>query len=136
MFTVGHEIVELKTFNRRLDREGRTFIASFATAAEYAQCPDVDPGHGMFLAGRLAAKRAFVKAWALTHRGEPPQVQDVDLREIEVLDDGYGRPGLRLHGLVAEAVEDLVLSSGARVEAQVSIAADGPVASAVVLLVS
>lgn len=136
MFTVGHEVVELKGFGRRLDRRGRGLVAELFTAGEFERAclGDGDPAEP--LAGVLAAKRAFVKAWSATMRGAPPPLAEVDLREIEVVDDGFGRPGLRLHGLVAEAVEDLVLEHGTRVEAQLSIACDGPVASAVVVLSS
>jgi len=133
MFTVGHEVVELKAFGKRLERE-RQLIPRTFTAGEYTRGSERPDDMIDYLAGLLAAKRAFVKAWSSTMRGAPPPLSAVDLREIEVVDDGYGRPGLRLHGMVAEAVEDLVLSNGLRVEAQLSISCDGPIASAVVVL--
>lgn len=84
------------------------------------------------LAGRFAAKEALVKAWSVARRGRPPALAQVDLRDIEVVDDGYGRPALRLHGAVRDAVGDL--SSGAPVIAHLSISHDGPTAAAVVIL--
>lgn len=134
MFTVGHEVIELKPFAKQLEHEGRRYLARYYTAAEFAQVPAAMDDQVAQLAGVLAAKRAFVKAWSGASRGGPPPLAEIDLREIEVLDDEFGRPGLRLHGLVAEAVEDLVLATGVRVEAQVSIACDGPIASVVVIL--
>ena len=136
MFTVGHEVVELKAFGKRLDSRGRRLVAELFTAGEFERARMAEDYPVGPLAAVLAAKRAFVKAWSATMRGAPPPLADVDLREIEVVDDGFGRPGLRLHGLVAEAVEDLVLEHGERVQAQLSIAWDGPVASAVVVLSS
>jgi holo-[acyl-carrier protein] synthase len=129
-------VVELKSFTKQLDHDGRRFVARYFTMAEFGQVPASPEDQYAYLAGCLAAKRAFVKAWSATSRGGPPPLAEVDLREIEVLDDEFGRPGLRLHGLVAEAVEDLVLATGVRVEAQVSVACDGPIASAVVILSS
>jgi holo-[acyl-carrier protein] synthase len=134
MFTVGHELIEVKGFAKQLEARGRRLVAESFTSAEYAQLPPAADRQAPFLAGRLAAKRSFVKAWAATQRGGPPPIAAIDLREIEVLNDDHGRPGLRLHGLVAEAVEDLVLQSGLRVEAQVSISDDSLFASAVVIL--
>jgi holo-[acyl-carrier protein] synthase len=136
MFTVGHEVVDLKGFGRRLEHDGRRFMAGTFTAEEYNRSPRYEEERLEHLAGLFAAKRAFVKAWSSTMRGAPPPLIEVELREIEIVDDGFGRPGLRLHGMVAEAVEDLVLGNGLRVEAQVSISCDGPVASAVVVLSS
>ena len=46
------------------------------------------------LAARFAAKEAFLKAWSGSRCGQPPLLATIDLREIEVVDDGYGRPGL------------------------------------------
>src|SRR3954453_4739291 len=112
MFTVGHEVLELKTFTKQLDHDGRRFVARFFTVAEFGQAPTRADELSPHLAGRLVAKRAFVKAWSATSRGGPPPLAEVDLREIEVLDDEFGRPGPRLHGRVAEAVEDLVLATG------------------------
>ena len=78
------------------------------------------------LAARFAAKEAFVKAWSGARRGLPPLLAAVDLREIEVVDDGHGRPALRLHGAVAAAV-------GER-GTHLSLSHDGPSAIAVVIL--
>ena len=78
------------------------------------------------LAARFAAKEAFIKAWSGSRRGQPPLLAAVDLREIEVVDDGYGRPGLRLHGAVASAVGPVV--------AHLSLSHDGPSAIAVVII--
>jgi holo-[acyl-carrier protein] synthase len=67
-----------------------------------------------------------VKAWSGSRRGQPPALATLDLREIEVVDDGYGRPGLELHGEVAAAVGDI--------HAQLSLSHDGPAAIAFVIL--
>ena len=78
------------------------------------------------LAARFAAKEAFLKAWSGSRYGRPPLLGSIDLREIEVVDDGYGRPGLVLHGAVAAAV--------GRFDASLSLSHDGNAAIAVVSL--
>jgi holo-[acyl-carrier protein] synthase len=90
------------------------------------------PRWAQHLAGRFAAKEALVKAWSVARRGQPPALAQVDLRDVEVVDDGFGRPGLRLHGPVRAAVAGL--APGATVTAHVSISHDGPTAAAVVIL--
>ena len=34
MFTVGHEVLELKTFTKQLDHDGRRFVARYFTVVE------------------------------------------------------------------------------------------------------
>lgn len=83
------------------------------------------------LAARFAAKEAFIKAWSSARRGRPHELDAVDMREIEVTDDGWGRPALALHGAVAEAVGRL---AGGRPVIHLSLTHDGPAAGAVVVL--
>ena len=88
------------------------------------------------LAARFAAKEAFVKAWSGARAGRPPQLPTIDLREIEVVDDGHGRPALRLHGDVARALAQLAeeLQIAAPLRTHLSLSHDPPTAAAVVLL--
>ena len=50
----------------------------------------------------------MVKAWSSTRFGQPEVIapEHVDLREIEVRTDAWGRPGIRLHGAIAESMAD------------------------------
>ena len=56
------------------------------------------------LAARWAAKEAVIKAWSSTRYGHPEVIDPspVDLREIEVRTDAWGRPAIRLHGAIAD----------------------------------
>ncbi len=85
---------------------------------------------------RYAAKEAFVKAWSGARAGRPPLLQTVDLREIEVVDDGHGRPALRLHGEVAASLQRLAteLDVAGPLHTHLSLSHDPPTAAAVVLL--
>ena len=93
------------------------------------------------LAARWAAKEALVKAWsaaanAVAGRAVAPALapEAVDWREIEVLTDRWGRPGLRLGGRVLDAVErSLGAGAGRAPRWPVSLSHDGAWAAAIVL---
>ena len=113
-----------------LRRRRRSRTASSAPLAAIADL------RAQRLAARFAAKEAFVKAWSGARAGRDPALDTVDLREIEVVDDGHGRPALRLHGTVAAALEQLASELGvaAPLRTHVSLSHDPPTAAAVVVL--
>ena len=119
---IGVDLVDVPGFAEQLSDAASGFVDGTFTALEQRAAK----GDVRRLAARFAAKEAFLKAWSGSRCGRPPLLAAVDLREIEVVDDGYGRPGIRLHGDVARAAGD--------VHAQVSLSHDGPAAIAVVLL--
>jgi len=113
--------VDVAGFAEQLDDAASGFVDATFTAAEQRAAR----GDARRLAARFAAKEAFVKAWSGSRYGQPPLMASVDLREIEVVGDGYGRPGIVLHGAAADAVGDA--------EIHVSLSHDGSVAIAMVL---
>ena len=126
---VGLDLVDLRAFREQLTCPGTTFVDSTFTAQERREArdrPDHDPAR--HLAARFAAKEAFVKAWSSASFGRAPVLAALDLQEIELVSDGYGRPALRLHGRVAAACGEL--------RAHVSLSHDGETAGAVVVLES
>ena len=48
----------------------------------------------------------MIKAWSSTRFGHPEVIDPthVDLREVEVRTDAWGRPAIRLHGEIADAM--------------------------------
>jgi holo-[acyl-carrier protein] synthase len=119
---IGVDLVDVRAFSEQLADRASGFVDGTFTAGEQRAAK----GDARRLAARFAAKEAFVKAWSGSRRGQPPALAALDLREIEVVDDGYGRPGLQLHGDVEAAV-------GAA-HAQLSLSHDGPAAIAFVIL--
>jgi holo-[acyl-carrier protein] synthase len=117
---VGVDLVDVVGFAEQLADGASGFVEATFTVGERRTR---DPWR---LAVRFAAKEAFVKAWSGSRYGRPPLLASVDLREIEVVSDGYGRPGIALHGAVREAVGEC--------RVQVSLSHDGNAAIAVVLL--
>lgn len=127
---VGTDIVAIDSFRTQLADPASSFVQGTFTAAEQDACkqrPSGDPV--IHLAARYAAKEAFIKAWSASHWGEHPALSHVDLREIELLNDPFGRPALRLSGDVAAAFS----SYGDR-RHHVSISHDGDCAIAFVVL--
>lgn len=117
--TVGVDLVNVPSFAQQLEDTASAFADhTFTPRERKAREPHR-------LAARFAAKEAFLKAWSSSRAHQPPLLGSVDLREIEVVDDGYGRPALALHGSVAQAV--------GRCTTSLSLSHDGDAAIAVVL---
>ena len=133
---VGLDIVTTTTFADQLADRASAFVDATFTAREQRDARAPEAIRVQRLAARFAAKEAFVKAWSGARAGRPPQLETIDLREIEVVDDGHGRPALRLHGEVARALEQLAAELGvaAALRAHLSLSHDPPTAAAVVLL--
>ena len=101
---IGVDVVNVRGFDEQLAVGGTTMRDQFTPAERDLRQPSrPEPEH---LAVRWAAKEAFVKAWSVAHRGLPPRLPTVDLREIEVVRDAWGRPAVRLHGEVERAVTE------------------------------
>ena len=114
----GVDLVDVGAFAEQLADTASGFADATFTLAERRT---KDPRR---LAARFAAKEAFLKAWSGSRFGRPPLLASVDLREIEVITDGYGRPAIALHGEVKLAVGEHRTS--------LSLSHDGNVAIAVV----
>ncbi len=127
--SIGIDLVAVQPFAEQLDAPGSTFASQTFTARELrtAQGPS---GPAQHLAGRFAAKEAFVKAFSGARPGQAPVAPDMDWRDVEVVADGWGRPVLTLHGALADAVED----SLGEIVAHVSITHEPTMAAAVVVI--
>jgi len=133
---VGLDIVTTTTFAEQLADSASAFVDATFTAGEQRAARAPETIRVQRLAARYAAKEAFVKAWSGARAGRLPVTGSIDLREIEVVDDGHGRPALRLHGAVADSVERLAAELGvaAPLRTHLSLSHDPPTAAAVVLL--
>lgn len=120
---VGIDIVHILGFREQLDRPGSTFENVFSAQELRVAATKLD--RAVHLAGRWAAKEAFIKAWSQSVYGRPPLIgQDgVDFSEIEVIPDRWGRVALNLRGEVA--------AQCGRPQTSLSISHDGAYAVAV-----
>ena len=108
---VGVDVVGISAFAEQLDEPGTRFARAF-TAGERraARAGEGSPefGEAQSLAARWAAKEAVIKAWSSTCFGHPEVIDpaSVNMREIEVRTDAWGRPAIRLHGAIARAMHE------------------------------
>jgi len=103
--SVGVDIVEIERIARTLARFGERFLRRVYTEAEIAYCR----GKPSRLAARFAAKEAVAKALGVGvfwHEG-------VYWRDVEVIRDHRGKPGVRLHGGALERAQQEGLTNWA-----------------------
>ncbi|MGN7613818.1 holo-ACP synthase [Magnetococcales bacterium HHB-1] len=88
---IGTDLIEISRIRRIFDRFGQRFLKKVFTATEVDYCHTFsDPAP--CLAKRFAAKEAVAKALGLGMR------QGIWFRDIEVLNQNFGKPTLQLHG--------------------------------------
>ena len=128
---IGIDLVGVPDFGEQLGAVGSAFAERTFTAGELRAAAG-HSGPAQHLAGRFAAKEAFVKAFSGARPGHAPVRPDMDWRQVEVVADGWGRPTLALHGELAEAVRDTL----GPVVLHVSITHEPTMAAAVVVIES
>lgn len=98
---VGTDIVHIPGFAEQLAAPGSRFREVF-TERELRTCA-AKPNREASLAGRWAAKEAYIKAWSQSIYGAPPPIarDSVNFAEIEVVPDAFGRVAIALRGLLA-----------------------------------
>ncbi len=120
---IGLDVVDLVRFRRTLDELGDRFVERTFTAAEAEYAARSPRRRAERLAARFAAKEALGKATGLGMTGQ------TSWRQIEVVHDNRGRPGLTLHGETAQTMAALGVQ-----RVHLSLSHDGDVAAAVVVL--
>ena len=126
---VGIDLVGVESFAEQLGSVGSAFAERTFTVGEL-RAAGGHSGAAQHLAGRYAAKEAFVKAFSGARPGRAPAIPDMDWRQVEVVPDGWGRPTLVLHGELAAAVRDTL----GEVVVHLSITHEPTMAAAVVVL--
>lgn len=152
---IGVDLVDVASFGEQLGQEGSVFHRVFtarewnaaarftpehgAPASEASEgLPTSDASSGLSmrsmsmrsiqsLAARWAAKEAFIKAWSSLYYGheDPLERDQVDWSEIEVVNDRWGRPSLRFHGAIADALQQTESEISASLTWLVSLSHDG-----------
>ena len=132
--SIGTDLVHIPSFAQQLELPGTRFVQVFsASELRVVQARGLSGvARGQHLAGRWAAKEAFIKAWSQALYGRPPVMaeESVDWAEIEVHPDAWGRVALALRGEAARQAHD---SLGEYTTA-LSISHDGDYATATVIL--
>lgn len=132
--SVGTDLVHIPSFAQQLELPGTRFAQVFsASELRVAQARGLSgTARAQHLAGRWAAKEAFIKAWSQALYGRPPVLAEeaVDWADIEVRPDAWGRVALELRGEVAR----LARESLGDFSTALSISHDGDYATATVYL--
>lgn len=123
---VGLDLVSVSEFAEQMERVGTTMVRDSFTAGErrHAATRSADPAR--HYAARWAAKEAVLKAWAGSRFARAPQIGDNPYPLIEVVNDAWGRPSIKLHGMAAEFLPS--------VKIHLSLTHDGDMAAAVAIL--
>jgi len=95
---VGLDVVETKRLEQALAAHGRRFEERVYTSAELAACAQRND-RAQALAGRFAAKEAFLKALGTG------SARGLSFRQVEVVSGEGSRPALRLTGAAAAEAE-------------------------------
>jgi holo-[acyl-carrier protein] synthase len=127
--SIGIDLVGVESFAEQLGSVGSAFAERTFTVGEL-RAAGGPSGAAQHLAGRYAAKEAFVKAFSGSRPGRAPAIPDMDWREVEVVPDVWGRPTLVLHGDLAAAVQATL----GEVVVHLSITHEPTMAAAVVVL--
>ena len=132
--SVGTDVVHIPSFADQLALPGTRFARVFSAAElRVAQARGLEGApRAHHLAGRWAAKEAFIKAWSQALYGFPPVMDEeaVTWSDIEIRPDAWGRVALELRGDIATAVQQTL---GNHTTA-LSISHDGDYATATVIL--
>jgi holo-[acyl-carrier protein] synthase len=132
---IGIDLVHVPGFAEQLSAPGSRFTQAVFTPGELLVAGRrglTGPAWARHLAGRWAAKEAFIKAWSQALFGAPAPIErdQLDWRDIEVQPDAYGRVRVVLHGDVSRHFH----SGQWRLGPSLSISHDGDYAIAIVRL--
>jgi holo-[acyl-carrier protein] synthase len=119
IYSVGIDLIEIERIKKAIDNWGDKFIRRFLGEEERILYHE-KTNKVQFAAGRFAAKEAVIKSLgAVLESG-------VHLKDIQVLNDLYGKPYVHLEDVVRERVLDK--------EVKVSITHERKMAAAVAVL--
>jgi holo-[acyl-carrier protein] synthase len=124
IFGIGTDIVEIARIQKFLDAHNSALLERLFTTTEQSRCGS-RKDTASCLAGRFAAKEAFLKALGTGLR------DGISWLDMEVSNDELGKPLLNLSGKAAEQFRLIGLS-----RIHLSISHDGGSAVAMVLLES
>lgn len=96
---IGTDLVHIPSFAEQLRTPGSSFATNVFSALEL-RVAATKPDRDTHLAGRWAAKEAFIKAWSQTMYGSAPVIsaENVEWRDIEIVPDAWGRVVVSLRG--------------------------------------
>ena len=125
IFGIGTDIVNIKRMDQSLKRHGSKFKNNIFSKKEIIYC-EKKKNSGAFYAKRFAGKEALSKALGTGIR------KDIKFKNIEILNDSYGKPSIRLKGAVDEYLKRKIKRK--KYNIHLSLSDDKPWAQATVII--
>tara|TARA_B100000949_G_C14187697_1_gene410356 strand:- start:379 stop:774 length:396 start_codon:yes stop_codon:yes gene_type:complete len=125
IFGIGTDIVNIKRMEHSLKKHGFSFKNRIFSKKEISYC-EKKKNSSSFYAKRFAAKEAFTKALGTGIR------KGVNLKNIEITNNVYGKPLIRLKGNLSRYLKKRIKSS--KYDIHLSLSDDKPWAQATVII--
>jgi len=125
IFGIGTDIVNIKRIEKSLKRSGSSFKNNIFSKNEINYC-EKKKNSASFYAKRFAAKEALSKALGTGIR------KGIKFKNIEILNDSYGKPSIQLKGAVDVYLKKKIKNKKYRI--YLSLSDDKPWAQATVII--
>ena len=125
IFGIGTDIVNINRIDNSLKKYGFSFKNKIFSKKEITYC-DNKKNSSAFYAKRFAAKEAFSKALGTGIR------KDINLKNIEISNNIYGKPSILLKGTLASYLKKKLKSK--KYDIHLSLSDDKPWAQATVII--
>ena len=125
IFGIGTDIVNIKRIEHLLKKNGFSFKNRIFSKKEISYC-EKKKNSSSFYAKRFAAKEAFTKALGTGIR------KGVNLKNIEITNNVYGKPLILLKGNLSRYLKKKIKSS--KYDIHLSLSDDKPWAQATVII--
>ena len=125
IFGIGTDIVNVQRMKKSLSKNGSNFKNKIFSKNEIIYCEKRKNSH-TFFAKRFAAKEAFTKALG-TGFGN-----GISLKNIEVINNKFGKPSIKLHGNLPTLLKRKVKNK--KYNIHLSLSDDDPWAQATVII--
>ena len=125
IFGIGTDIVNIKRMEKSLKRHGNKFKNNIFSKNEITYC-EKKKNSGAFYAKRFAAKEALSKALGTGIR------KGIDFKNIEILNDNFGKPSIKLKGSTANFLKKKIRTK--KYSIYLSLTDDEPWAQATVII--
>lgn len=123
---IGSDLVDITRIERSIERFGDRFLARIFTERERARA-DAKANRAAVYAKRFAAKEAIWKALGEEDRA------GIQWRELEVVNDGAGKPSFELSGVAAARLR-AITPAGFVARVDLSLTDEPPMAQAFVVI--
>ena len=125
IFGIGTDIVNIKRMEKFLQKKGNSFKKKIFSKNEIIYC-EKKKNPSSFYAKRFAAKEALSKALGTGIR------KGISFKDIEILNDQYGKPSIKLKGSTANFLKRKIRAK--KYSIYLSLSDDAPWAQATVII--